>query len=285
MIRDFLDRTPSPSPGPESVYYADLDATTISASPIDEDNERQFKIEAERKDREYLISEGCPPCHPLELTPSYDADAGGFDNYPAALYYSTGESTYVNKMPILAQAGDWRGFRQHQKRGRSALGCSTDPQLGLASMMGDARVILRKHGFSDAAKSISGWVLDAKTQGKAQNLIELHVWHLRRYEAQKAGIQKRINNEGSKELRQWRQKFEERSLQLHKGLIQWIDEQRKAMMLNTSVAKRRDVARKKRTAAVKRSGGVHRTNKDRTADIVITRYGRQVRKPERYVPV
>lgn len=291
------------------------DSTTCTESLEDVD-ELEYMLNAEKRERTFLDEEGYAPCLPQDYASSWSNDINFLGSYPGGLYYKEGDSPWMEDWPLTAQAGDWRGFRLSQKRSRAAQSRRLGRNKALANLESNARELLRKHGFEDASKSVPGWAIVHTKQDRVQNLIECQAWHLHKLEKQEAGIRWRVNKETNSEVRDWRQNFEDHALVLHRGLIYWIDQLRVEALTRSRQSrptgvmtglKRRKSARlaaktahppgPESTVAAgvrmkkvskernQRVLSVTKTTSANTANNVVatTRYGRVVRKPHRYV--
>ncbi|OAA61178.1 hypothetical protein SPI_05202 [Niveomyces insectorum RCEF 264] len=211
------------------------DASTISASSFNEEEAKASLIEGEKKHRALLLEHGFPPCHPPEYAYPFANEESRPKHLPAALYYMEGD-LISSDWPIGSQTLDLKLFLGWQKDRRSYCVQRPRPPHAMDLWMEQGRRLLRAHGFPEAAASID-WTLDAKDQSRLQNWTEFQVYEIVRYENKTKVAEQRVRHAYDEDNRRWRKVYEERRLELHRGLLAWMEEHRVRMAQEEREAK------------------------------------------------
>lgn len=207
------------------------EASTIDPpTPLEGDALLQFHRDEEKQYRAKLIEDGCPPCHPQERTFPYDTEERIPKEHPAAMYYLKGGRNGHGTMPLVDQLRDWNEFRGLQKRIRED--CQKynnhDPGRILKKYARRGQYRLRRRNYAESA-SLVDWSLDLSTQSHLQNWLEFEVRQIDYNSAIRIGAKQRIGGAFDEEDRLWHQNFENRRIELHEGLLVWIEQQRVAL--------------------------------------------------------
>ncbi|MCJ1465623.1 hypothetical protein MMC07_004242 [Pseudocyphellaria aurata] len=229
-LQNALENLARQSPAPTTT-----DRSFSTPSP-DYEGDRLAYLELEKQARKDLLEDGCPPCYPADLEyPLHDVPA----QYEEIVSYwkllPEGGDWVLN-----AQLSGWKKFRDYQKRiRRYHLKRNTFQKY--QEQVPDRR---RRHGLIDDGRLHPDW----EKQSGLENWIEFQYAHLvqhqnmekkltdkenkfkdARMRAQGTGVSGNLSQEDV-EGYEYNIAYAERCVRRHENLLQWIEQQRRAMI-------------------------------------------------------
>ena len=206
--------------------------------PVDEDETNEEGRRLEAKARKGLEDDGCPPCYPSELEiPLRNREIP--QEFRAIVKYWISELR-GDDVVLCAQASDWRGFRKYQ------LNRCQYRKKHFDEFIDKIRERRRRHGLSDDIRLLP----DPRQQGRLENWIEFEDYHLKKLEQTEAERDQRkqmlednrrlsrdmniseCERERARknaEILEYRSESDEFSIERHKVLLHWVDQQRQTM--------------------------------------------------------
>ncbi|KAL9118862.1 MAG: hypothetical protein Q9187_004584 [Circinaria calcarea] len=203
--------------------------------PLDEEEENEESRLFEAQARKELENDGCPPCYPLDLEiplrnppEKYQPIIGYWQSFPG-----TGD------VVLRAELSDWRKFRSSQSRVRRRF-----RNKPFSKFEDEVRERRRRHELGGDLRLI----FDLEQQSRLENWIEFQHYHLKRFERvekKRDGLKQELDEARKKaedtdaagstraaEIAEAVQQIVENTewdLERHKVLLQWIEQERRAM--------------------------------------------------------